>query len=126
MPLDQLHEQNNKYIKGVSGATHLVNRCDDSALVRWELCGPELPRILCEFEEGIDVPKGEKIRRHHGDNMTFQNNFNSDIRQVYKGFSCNPFEMKTLTCISNTDVSFDDNIFYNLSILETTGRKPIE
>ena len=46
MPLDQLHEQNYKYIKGVSGATHLVNRGDDSALVRWELCGPELSRIL--------------------------------------------------------------------------------
>ena len=102
-----------------------MNRCDDSALVCWELCAPELSRILCEFEEGIDVPKGEKIHRHHGDNVTFQNNFNSDISKVYKGFSCNPFEMKTLTCISNTEVSFDDKIFYNLSILETTGRNQL-
>ena len=39
MSLDQLHEQNNKLIKGVSGATQQVNRCNDSALVRWELCG---------------------------------------------------------------------------------------
>ena len=110
MPLDQMHEQNNKYIKGFSGATHLVNHCDDSALVRWELCGPELSRILCEFEEDIDVPKGQKIHRHHRDNVTFQNNFNSDSSKVYKGFSCNPFEMKTLTSISNTGVSFYDNI----------------
>ena len=110
MPLDQMHEQNNKYIKGFSGATHLVNHCDDSAFVRWELCGPELSRILCEFEEDIDVPKGQKIHRHHGDNVTFQNNFNSDSSKVYKGFSCNPFEMKTLTSISNTGVSFYDNI----------------
>ena len=66
-----------------------------------------------------------KIHRHHDDNVTFQNNFNSDISKVYKGFSCNPFEMKTLTCISNTGVSFDDNIFYNLSILETTGRNQL-
>ena len=81
--------------------------------------------ILCEFEEGIDVPKGKKIHRHHEDNVTFQNNFNSVISKVYKGFSCNPFEMKPLTCISNIEVSFGDNIFYNLSIVETTGRKQL-
>ena len=32
--LDQLHEQNNKYIKSVSGATALINGDDDSALIR--------------------------------------------------------------------------------------------
>ena len=42
MALDQLHEQNNKYIKSVNGATILMNRQDDWVLVRWELCGPEL------------------------------------------------------------------------------------
>ena len=40
--LDQVHEQNNKFIKGISGATHLMNRSDDAALVRWELAGPEM------------------------------------------------------------------------------------
>ena len=45
MSLDQLHEQNNKYIKGVSGATSLVNQQDETALIRWELCGPELSRL---------------------------------------------------------------------------------
>ena len=30
--------------------------------------------------------------------------------------------MKSLTCISNTQVSFDDDVFYNLSILETTEK----
>ena len=54
MALDQVHEQNNRYVKSVGGATPLVNRQDDSALVRWELCGPELSRIVREFEEGND------------------------------------------------------------------------
>ena len=40
--LDHVHEQNNKKIKGASGATHLINRQNDSALIRWELCGPEI------------------------------------------------------------------------------------
>ena len=51
MALDQLHEQNNKCIKSVSSATPIIYWQDDSALVRWELCGPELCRIVEEFEE---------------------------------------------------------------------------
>ena len=46
MALDQIHEQNNKYRKSVSGATSLIDRQDDSALVRCELCGPELCQII--------------------------------------------------------------------------------
>ena len=33
MVLDQVHKQNNKYIKGVSGATNLVIHQDDTALI---------------------------------------------------------------------------------------------
>ena len=46
MALDQIHEQNNKYRESVSGATSLIDRQDDSALVRCELCGPELCQII--------------------------------------------------------------------------------
>ena len=51
MALDQLHEQNKKCIKSVSGANPIIYWRDDSALIRWELCGPELCRIVEEFEE---------------------------------------------------------------------------
>ena len=50
--LDQLHEQNDNYIKSVSGATssfidrmtrHWLDRnCADQTLVRWELCRPDI------------------------------------------------------------------------------------
>ena len=49
MTLDQPHKQNNRNIKSVNGATSSINRQDDLALVRWELCGPELCRIIEEF-----------------------------------------------------------------------------
>ena len=42
MVLDQVHEQNNELIKGVGGASRFLNREDESALLRWELCGSEL------------------------------------------------------------------------------------
>ena len=51
MALDQLHEQNNKYIKSVSSTTSIINQQDGSALVRWELCRPEICWIIEEFEE---------------------------------------------------------------------------
>ena len=93
MALDQLHEQNNKYIKGVSGGTTLVNRQDDTALIRWELCGPELSRFLMEFEEGNENEKRESIHKHHEDNFIFQNDFFNDVDKHLNGFICNPFQM---------------------------------
>ena len=65
MALDQLHEQNNKYVKSVSVATFLINRQDDSALVRWELCGLELRWITEEFEEVESSTTHEKKQKHH-------------------------------------------------------------
>ena len=44
--LDQLHEQNNKVIKGKSGPTSVINRKDESALNRWTLSGPGLAEIF--------------------------------------------------------------------------------
>ena len=35
IPLDQVHHQNNAYIMGVAGATHLVNCTDEAGLIRW-------------------------------------------------------------------------------------------
>ena len=35
MTLEQLHEQNKETIKGVGGATRLINREEESALLRW-------------------------------------------------------------------------------------------
>ena len=37
MEIDQAHEQNNVVIKGMGGATSVLNRDDESALARWEL-----------------------------------------------------------------------------------------
>ena len=46
IPLDQVHEQNNAYIKGVADATHLVKRTDEAGLIRWELWSNELAMMI--------------------------------------------------------------------------------
>ena len=52
MALDQVHEQN-KIIKGVGGGASLLNTQDESALISWENCGPEVARIVSEFEDSL-------------------------------------------------------------------------
>ena len=53
MALDQVHAQKNKIIKGQGGESKFVNLEDESVLIRWETCGPEVDRILFKFEEEI-------------------------------------------------------------------------
>ena len=50
MAFDQVHEQHNKIIEGLGGASNLLNSQDDSGLIRWEMCGPEVARLVSEFE----------------------------------------------------------------------------
>ena len=50
IPLDQVQGQNNAYIKGVAGATHLVNRTHEAGLIRWKPCSNELAMMIQEFQ----------------------------------------------------------------------------
>ena len=123
MALDQLHEQNNKVIKGVSGATSLLNREDESALNRWALCGPDLSRMMEEFEDEYQSknPNSAEPNKHHELSASFQSDFFSDVQKLYASFMNNPFQLQQLTVVTNTDMVFDDNIFHNISSLESTG-----
>ena len=49
MVLDQVHEQNNRVIKSIGGASDLVNKQTESSLIRWETCEPDIARIINEF-----------------------------------------------------------------------------
>ena len=93
MALDQVHEQNNRVIKSTGGATDLVNKRDDSALIRWETCGPDIARIITEFEDSeTPASKTSSSTKHHEDNDTFCENFASDINTLLSGLPINPCE----------------------------------
>ena len=49
MDLDQIHEQNNKHIKGCGGASTLLNKVNNSALIFWEACSLETAHVIMEF-----------------------------------------------------------------------------
>ena len=48
LPIDQAHEQNNKIIKGDGGAIGLTE--SSTQLLRWMVSGPEMSRIINNFE----------------------------------------------------------------------------
>ena len=74
-------------INGYGGATHLLNK-EESALIRWETCGPDIARIVSEFEDLIHDEddevqlrncKRKKPGKHHEDTPTLQSNFITDV-----------------------------------------------
>ena len=67
MGSDQIHEQNNKLIKGCGGASDLLNKADDSALICWETCSPKIARVILEFEDCLDRNEilAELSTKHH-------------------------------------------------------------
>ena len=48
IPLGQAHEQNNELIKGEGGVIGITE--NPTALLRWMVAGPELARMVTEFE----------------------------------------------------------------------------
>ena len=104
MAFDQVHEQNNKIIKGLGGSTNLLNSEHDSALIRWETVGPEVARIVSDFESSLNngASPGNHSLKHHEDNDQFRSTFKKDVDTVYHAIPCNPFEMETLCTLNNS------------------------
>ena len=122
MALDQVHEQNDEKVRGASGAMHLLNRADMSGLERWETCTPEIARIMESLEENIEAKTTEDLcKPHHEDKSAFQLNFAADIKKVYDGFDVKPFEEMNLVNISNTSISYDEEIRKPLKLLLRNG-----
>ena len=91
MSLDQVQEQNSAYIKGMSGATHLVDRSYDAGLITLELCSSEIARMVQEFENELKVDESSRTKSHHEDNANFQKRFSQDVANLYNSMTCNPF-----------------------------------
>lgn len=124
MAPDQLHEQNNEQIKGAGGAVYLVNREDESGLLKWELCGPELARIVEEFEQSIGAEDASsKPQNHHEDNLSYQKRFYNDVQNVIDGMIVNPFKLDKLTTINNTQKVFDPLVYQGISMIADVGEK---
>ena len=79
--IDQAHEQNNALVKGDGGAVGLTE--NPSALRRWMISGPEIARLVNEFEAHINVEASRQSpTQHHEAEASFQVSFTRDVNAL--------------------------------------------
>ena len=108
--LDQAHEQNSVIIKGVGGAVSLLSKDMDSALRRWKVAGPELCRLLEEYERLCNITSNGNKGKHHEDYIEFQKTFFNDTQKLFFCFNeiRDPFEENRLVVLDTGDVMNSD------------------
>jgi len=84
MAFDHCHEQNNATVKDSGGAIGLT--FNSMALRRWMVAGPEVLRIITEFEHGTTnylYQKGDHLHLHHDQQLSVQAAFVKEVRSHY-------------------------------------------
>lgn len=74
IPIDQAHEQHNALVKGDGGAVGLTD--NPSALQRWMIAGPEIARVIAEFEPSENK---QVDTCHHDQTASVQRAFARDV-----------------------------------------------
>ena len=105
--LDHCHEQVNTIVKGEGGAVGLTE--NPAALRRWMVAGPELSRMVQEFE-GSNSSTEENVT-HHEQKPGVQNAFSKDVLNTVSSYGelGNPFleEGENLMAIHTKDIMDD-------------------
>ena len=88
--LDHAHEQCNALVKGEGGAVGLTN--NTNALKRWMIAGPEICKIVKDFEEQITRTAIPSLH-HHEQLPSIQKTFMKEVRALTESFVAlgNPF-----------------------------------
>ena len=92
IPIDQAHEQNNACVKGDGGAVGLTD--DPSALRRWMVAGPEIARMIDEFENLVLHWNEREETCHHDQTVSVQASFAQYVSSLVRVIEelGNPFE----------------------------------
>ena len=108
--LDQAHEQINLIIKGVGGAVGLLSKDMDSALTRWKVAGPEVGRLLEEYEGLFNITSNENKGKHHEDYTEFQKTFFNNTQKLFFCFNeiRNPLKENRLVVLDTGDIMNSD------------------
>ena len=78
--IDQAHEQNNAMVKGEGGAVGLTE--NPSALRRWMMSGPEMARLVNEFDASMMMEAEAQGADHHEVQRSFQVAFFKDVKSL--------------------------------------------
>ena len=114
---DHAHEQENKIVKGTGGAIGIFDSL--IALAKWIIAGPEIARMLEDFEDSFnDEIKGNNETKHPENTASFEKMFRKDFEALKKEFSRvgNPFEdgseqMHTIVSRNIMDESSSQSVY---------------
>ena len=122
-----MFSENNYFpLSGNGGIVGLTE--DEDKFRRWQICSPEVARVVSEFED-ITVLKGNVHSEfhHHEDSKTFQEKFarrtallTTEFNQIGNPFG--PHESKELVQLGAKDV-MADNVVSKVRNIEEIGRK---
>ena len=108
MAIDQAHEQNNALVKDDGGAVGLLD--SPSALLRWMVAGPEIARLITEFEETSRPGPTTSAPKHHEQTKAFQSSFFQEVRAFVSVIEemGNPFMEETEALLTLDTKDFAD------------------
>jgi len=75
--IDQAHEQNNAAIKGDGSAVCVTD--NSRALRQWTMAGPEVARLIEEFQDATEPDNQSQDTKHHDQSASVQTAFLKDV-----------------------------------------------
>ena len=121
--LDQAHEQNNAIVKGTGGAIGLITNA--SALRCWLISGPEISRIVNDFEQGF-TRQANTSDKHHEQYPSYQQRELREIQSLKHKFEeyGNPFLEETdELCHITTRAVAAQSVTVTVHTVEEVGKK---
>ncbi|EDO43913.1 predicted protein [Nematostella vectensis] len=121
--VDQAHEQNNAVVKGDGGAVGLTENA--GALRRWMLSGPEMARLINEFERTLmGTESNSEMRKHHEDEVSYQRAFQKDVKSLTNVLEEYPFEdsSRDLSVLDTKVVAGEEGVI-RMRMMEELGKK---
>ena len=122
MAMDHDHEQTNDEIKGDGGVIGIMD--NPSALIKWITAGPEVARIIDEFEVSSGITR-TKSTQHHDQSPSVQSKFAQHVKTMVIKFQevGNPFteDSKDLIRLDTNEV-MGESAVTSLQTVEATGQ----
>ena len=122
--LDHAHEQVNAVVKGKGGAVGLTE--NPAALRRWMVAGPELARMVEEFEEVISANESQS---HHENKPAIQSAFAKAVVNLVSSFEelGSPFKEvgEDLTALHTKDI-MNEEVVKTVRTARTLGEQQIK
>ena len=119
--IDHAHEKNNKHLKGNGGVICLTE--SSSQLLRSMVSGPELARLLSQFQSVSTSKEESSSRNHHEQTKSMQINFMKQVNDLCNTVEelGNPFIETSQDLLVQKRESSKRQYLYSIQLKETNS-----